>query len=139
MHCIHRSCKCFTLFIDVFSTFNNFVVQNIIRLDKISHFTTKHSTIRNHLCWNSTLKTFDAFHSFNLLNFLLIFHNFCEIFWVVISQPLNQKIIGFEFFTSHNSLQKSSQKLFTSFNTFFAFLFLFHWKRWNNYIWISFQ
>ena len=49
VHLEHGRGQCLTFFINIFSTFNNLIVQGLVSVNEIDHFTAENSTIRHHL------------------------------------------------------------------------------------------
>ena len=132
VHCKHRRSKSLWFFINILCTLNDLVVQNLIGIDKISHFTAENCAVRNHLCWYSSLRRDDIFHFSYIFFLVLIFHDFLKFFDVIILEEFNQERIWLKLFSSAYSGKESSQILFSSFDGFLRLLFLLYWK-WRHY------
>lgn len=127
VHSKHCRCKSLWFLVYIFRALYDLVVQYLVRICEISHFCAENCTVLDHLCSYSTLAWDNVVHWANVFSFFFIFHYFLKFFDIVIFKPLNEKWVRLKFFTSSNSLQKSGEIFFSSFNWFITFLFLFHW------------
>jgi hypothetical protein len=95
MHCKHCRGESLTFLIDIFWTFYHFVVNYLMSINKLSHFTAKKLTVLHLFCWNIALLTNYVLHQSHIFLFLYIFHFLRKIFDIIIFKPFNQKFIVF--------------------------------------------
>lgn len=91
VHGKHGRGQCLALLIDIFSTLNNLIIQNLVRINEISHFAAKYSAVGNHLARYSSLKTLDVFHTFLKFHLLMQFGYLLEFLCVIGSKPVDQE------------------------------------------------
>ena len=124
VHCKHGGGEGLTLVVDVFGAFDYFVVQDLIRVDEIGHFTAKNSTIRDHLSGHTALHRPHILHIPYILLLLSRFRRLSELFGIVILQPFTEVLIRLDFFTPAKGLQESRKVFLSSSYRLFGLLLL---------------
>jgi hypothetical protein len=80
LHRVHSCSESLTLWINILRAFNYFVIKNLIRINKVCHFTTKYRTIWNHLGWYSSLIWYYIFHFSNIFGLFCLLHCILKLF-----------------------------------------------------------
>lgn len=91
VHGEHGASKSFTFLIYVFGAINDFAVQDLIRVNEVSHLAAENGACGNHSAGDSSLNGLHIVESFHEFDFFFFLNSFQEFFGVLFGQPVHQE------------------------------------------------